>query len=181
MMFQCHRCAACCRELIVKFAGCDIGLFLMNHEVTLFPSDVVSPCWAVGTKGKSRPRLSIKSYQLNVKDCPYIAGNSCSIYQRRPLVCRAHPLSIHADPTTMKIMSASIDTRCVTCKELGLVEGSRQVLGKHFSREILVANAAMTKYLAWMFGIPGQPVWLYDLGIKQWVEVTAEMALEAMV
>ena len=176
-MFSCARCGACCRNLIIEFCGCHIGLCLMNHEVTLFPAEMVSPCWAVGIEGRSRPRLNVKSYQLNVKDCPYIAAtNQCRIYSHRPMVCRAHPLSIHVNPATMRITTATVDSRCLTCKELGIgEEGTFQILGKHFSLDILRANATMTSYLSWMFKEPGQPVWLYDVSMKQWKQLTAEI------
>jgi len=176
-MFSCAHCGACCRDFIVKFCGCHIGLFLMSQEVSLFPADMVSPMWAVGTKGRSRSRPDVKAFQLNVKDCPYITlKNLCRIYERRPMVCRAHPLSIHANPTTMRITSASVDSGCVTCKELGIgEEGTYQILGKCFPEDILRANATMTSYLSWMFKMTGEQVWLYDLNTRQWKELTAEI------
>jgi len=176
MMFSCLRCGACCKDLIVDFNGWRIGLFLMAHEIGLFPINLVSPGWAVGTRGRSRPRLNVKSYQLNVKDCPYITPkNLCGIYERRPVICRGHPLTIHVNPATMNIRSASVDSKCPKCKEMPFGGGTLQVLGKCFSEDILRANGAMASYLKWMFKETAQQVWLYDVNLRQWREVTAEI------
>lgn len=174
-MFSCRRCGVCCKNLIVEVYGCHVGLFLMKNEVSLFPAEMVSPMWAVGLRGRSRPRRDVKSYQLNVKDCPYISNNSCRIYLRRPVICRAHPLTLHVNPATMNVTMASVDSRCVTCKELGIGEGTYRALGKSFSEDILRASATTTLYLDWMFKTPGQQVWLYDLSIKQWKEITVDV------
>ncbi len=177
-MFSCRRCGVCCKNLITKAHGCHIGLFLMKHEVNLFPPSTVSPCWAIGMKGRSRPRPDVKSYQLNVERCPHLSQkNLCRIYEKRPMICRAHPLTLHVDPMTRRITSASVDSKCVTCKELGIgEEGTFEYLGQFFSEDILRANVGMTNYLAWMFPQLGMKVWLYDLKNKQWQQITAEIA-----
>lgn len=180
-MFSCRRCGACCKNLIVETYGCHIGPFLMKNEVSLFPAGTVSPCWAVGMRGRSRSRPNVKSYQLNVENCPYLTPkNLCQIYERRPVICRAHPLTLHVNPTTMRVTSASVDSKCVTCRELGIgKEGTFRVLGQCFSEDILRANVIMASYLGQMFQTQGQQVWLYDLKIKQWKELTVEMIQQA--
>lgn len=178
MSFHCLRCGACCRDLIIKFGKANVGLFLTLNEKNLFPSYMVSPMWAVGTKGRSRPRPEVKNYQLNVKDCPYITPqNVCRIYSHRPLICRAYPLSIHANPLTMKIEAASVDSKCKGCTDIP-TQGTFQILGETFSDDILKANAQMVAYLAWMFQTPYQRVWLYDVLEKQWKEITTETVIE---
>ena len=174
MSFRCLKCGCCCRDLIVKFGPCHIGLFLLPEETKLFPIDRVSPMWAVGMRGRSRPRPNVQVYQLNGKDCPYITSkNLCGIYNIRPSVCRAHPLSIHVNPLTGPI-SASVDRKCQGCKDIK--SGEKQNLRKIFDREILWYNAILHSRLAKIFSVQGQPVFIYDVLIRRWKQMTAEMA-----
>ena len=48
----------------------------------------ISPSMALGTENRKK----IITYQLNVETCPNIdAQNNCSIYEKRPLICKAFP------------------------------------------------------------------------------------------
>lgn len=69
-----------------------LGLSLKLEEFKLFPPEIVSPQFGVGTRTSLKPR-HILSYQLNVNVCPHLTeDNNCRIYNNRPLSCRAFPL-----------------------------------------------------------------------------------------
>ncbi len=95
-------CGLCCRDLFDDREGHKRGLTLTIEEVLLFPKDLISPLMAVGME---KPE-EIILYQLNTKDCPFIDQiNKCQIYEKRPLVCRAFPLSQGAYSTKCKLFS----------------------------------------------------------------------------
>jgi Fe-S-cluster containining protein len=86
--FECRKCGTCCRNLIEDVNGMKAGLVLTVKEISLFPSEMVSPKLAIGFE---KPEKTILN-QLNVNDCPFITeSNDCRIYDKRPLVCRQFP------------------------------------------------------------------------------------------
>lgn len=88
IIFECRQCGVCCRNLLEEREGVVKGLTITAGERSLFLDSVVSPLTAVGKRG---PQYII-NYQLNVSDCPLIdEHNKCSVYEKRPLVCRAFP------------------------------------------------------------------------------------------
>ena len=127
--------------------------------------------WGIG---KSKPTV-IRVAQLNTQDCPHIRkDNLCAIYEKRPIICRAHPLTIEVDPKTSIPVAASVDNRCNGAK--GIPVGQVK-LSEYFSNEILQANAELTGYLAEMFRrARGKAVWLFDLKTEKWIEVTMTTA-----
>lgn len=173
-MFKCKMCGTCCRNLLVNFGQWKVGLFLFPKEVELFSPETISPMWAVGIKGRSRPRLNVKIYQLNVNDCPYISKeNRCRLYLRRPMICRAHPLTIHVDPFTNHVIAASVDRKCKACDEVP--RDSYGKLPTLFPKDILHANAVLTAQFSNVFTLHfSEGVWLFDLKQKIWKAVTAE-------
>jgi len=169
-MFECLRCGSCCRDLIIKELGCSMGLFLMPHETSLFPSEIVSPMWRLGSE--------IKNYQLNVNVCPHLTeDNQCKIYSKRPVICRAFPLTLHVNPLTHQIDYASIDSKCKAC--VGIVKGIPLPLGNIFPKEIIQANLILKVFGRAMFNVPEQKVWLYDVVKREWKEITAGVILSS--
>ena len=144
-----------------------LGLFLLPNEIKLFKKEDISPMWGIG---KSKPTV-IRVAQLNTQDCPHIRKDDlCAIYEKRPVICRAHPLTIEVDPQTSIPVAASVDSRCNGAK--GIPVGQVK-LSEYFSDAILHANAELTGYLAEMFRrARGKAVWLFDLKTEKWIEVT---------
>jgi len=60
-IFECHKCDACCRNLLEERQGVLKGLMITAGERSLFLDNVVSPLTAVG---KRKPEHII-NYQLN--------------------------------------------------------------------------------------------------------------------
>ena len=87
-IFQCKKCGTCCRNLFDDIEGIRMGLVLTAKEVSLFPSEMISPSSALGTE----KRKKIITYQLNANTCPHIDNkNNCLIYEKRPLRCKSYP------------------------------------------------------------------------------------------
>ncbi|HSQ49219.1 MAG TPA: YkgJ family cysteine cluster protein, partial [Candidatus Deferrimicrobiaceae bacterium] len=87
--FRCSECGTCCRDIFDDRGGDKRGLTLTADEALLFPENLIAPLAAFGFE---QPE-TIFLHQLKVKDCPLIDQNKCMIYEKRPLVCRAFPLS----------------------------------------------------------------------------------------
>jgi Fe-S-cluster containining protein len=88
-VFQCNRCGTCCRNLIKKDPrGLTVGLSVLVEEGVLFPTNLISPQIALG---REQPQ-NVIVHQVHVDRCPHIdSRDRCSIYERRPLACRAFP------------------------------------------------------------------------------------------
>ena len=99
-------------------------------------------------------RLIIVTYALNVDDgsCPFYASN-CTIYSKRPITCKAYPLTIfQMGETTGMILKPEcsfVQKHSDKLKELDYFE-TVEVFGDEFpfSREIqIIGNAITTKIL----------------------------------
>jgi Fe-S-cluster containining protein len=131
------------------------GLVLTAKEISLFPSEMISPSLAIGTE---KPKKTI-TYQLNVDICPHIDNkNKCMIYEKRPLMCKAFPYE-----------SGTFSNRCT-------VFGYRKV-GQTYCDFVpsgfqIDASEKLNRY-TWnrfqKYFIKGIKVWDYDLAIKNWV------------
>lgn len=102
--FSCLRCGSCCRSLRTREHDYTLGLFLFPKEVEMlnqlgsarslklkiFPQQ--------GTTTKKATLVDkpnkIFSYQLEDSTCPFLneETNGCSIYDERPVACRAFPI-----------------------------------------------------------------------------------------
>lgn len=168
-LFQCLRDAVCCRNLLLNLANqYQVGLCLLPQETKLFLAADISPMWAAGTKGYRRPRPNPVTYQLNLNVCPYLTHNNrCSIYNRRPLVCRAHPLSIHPDGTV------DVDAHCPGCQQQKII-GITAKLPEIFNAETINANLICHNYLAKAFSSPFDKVFLFDLKTRSWKQIARQ-------
>jgi len=88
IIFACKKCGTCCKNLLEDIDGNEAGLLLTVKERKFFPSKMISPRFAIGTRKPDKTIL----YQLNVKNCPFITeSNECRMYDKRPLICRQFP------------------------------------------------------------------------------------------
>lgn len=173
--FECIKCGNCCRHLIADMGGLKLGLFLFPEETELFPSVVPKvPMWGFGLKGRSRPRPArIGVYQYPYEICWHInKDNLCNIYGKHPLICRAHPLSIHFFG---KPLSASLSAACSLAQEFS---NKRMKLSEGFPEHILKANVELSNRFAQAAG-DDDVAWIYDLKTRKWHRAS-EQLLERM-
>ena len=90
--FDCLRCGKCCISFIDRFNHIPTGLALTPTEVKLFDQADVRPFLGLQTTTGIIPVW----YQLISAPCPHYDHDlhSCTIYERRPLVCRAYPFKV---------------------------------------------------------------------------------------
>jgi len=168
--FECLKCGSCCRNLRVKMGEWTLGLFLLPDEINLFPEDKIVPMWAIGLKGRSRPRpATIGVLQLDSETCVHLTKeNTCQIYKKRPVICHAHPLSLTIEQNL--VVSASVNGSCPGAKK---IPSNAQIkLGYYFSDDIIKASVTVSAYLERMFRDSDGFIWLFDLGSHKWKRVT---------
>lgn len=168
--FECLKCATCCRNLRVHMGEWTLGLFLLPDEIKLFPEEKIVPMWAIGLKGRSRPRpKTIGVFQLESNNCIHITENNlCDIYDKRPLICHAHPLSLTIEQG--QLISASVNGSCKGARKIP--SNANVKLSNYFNDDVLKASAEASAYLENMFRKSGGFIWLFDLGSHKWKRVT---------
>ena len=153
-IFQCKKCGTCCRNMFDDYEGVKKGLVLTAKEVNLFPSDMISPNLAIGTEKRKR----IITYQLNVGSCPHIDINKCSIYDHRPLICRAFPFRFGNFSTKCPVFSyRTIGVRYCDFVPSKLQEDATEKMDRYVSNRL-------KKYY-----VKGSKIWSYDLATNKWV------------
>ncbi len=100
----------CCKvTMVTTEGGRRFGMYLSPEEKKLFPEELVVPLFGVGEP------VQPVAYQLAVDRCPHYQEEgglgSCAIYDRRPLVCRAFPVTSRAtvSPHCPSVRAASQD------------------------------------------------------------------------
>jgi len=153
-----------------------LGLLLLPDEISLFDEDDLEPMWGIGLKGRSRPRPeAVAVVQLNRDVCPHVSPeNLCLIYEKRPQICRAHPLTLRITQDG-EVESASYSKRCPAIK--GLPSNHKITLGEHFSMEMIRATAALNTYFNSMFKKSGGLLWVFDLESKKWWRVDPQTVM----
>ena len=90
--FDCLRCGKCCISFVDRFYHIPTGIPLTPTELKLFDQADVRPFLGVQTTAGIIPVW----YQLIRAPCPHYDHDRCrcTIYERRPLVCRAYPFKV---------------------------------------------------------------------------------------
>lgn len=101
------------RKIIVYPEESDILTVLAkakNIEVSFLEEDILPD---MKNKKIIVPRYSIKPDEKNI--CPFLKNNQCSIYDQRPLSCRAYPIIIYGLESNN--FSMDIDFSCQSLKD----------------------------------------------------------------
>lgn len=108
--FACRRCGKCCNtaptvSIGEAFALADV--FLAGIEIRFGMVPGAPPGrrldeLGAGDEGGIPVYVSVAGFALNwLEQCPARQGNDCSLYDRRPVVCRLLPFDLHATPDTV--------------------------------------------------------------------------------
>lgn len=120
--FSCHRCGACCTGLrergtargfaelapgIYRQPG-EGGLRVFTWEAEPFPADRLAPLHVVADR--SRGQRLVLAYELQAETCPNLdeATDRCTVYDERPLVCRAFPLVVDEGDDGLELAASAI-------------------------------------------------------------------------
>jgi Fe-S-cluster containining protein len=153
--FECNNCGLCCRTLLETNDGITLGLtFLTNQEKGLFKNEDIAPKLAFG----KREPTTVLSYQLKHNVCPHLVNNKCLIYDKRPLVCRAYPVTC----TTGKNIA---DLKCPQVGKFSAEELLYVVFSDEIDETMTKINSLVDKSLK---QAKGQSIWHYDLASKKW-------------
>jgi len=179
--WHCLRCGECCIKTTHPTPFGKIGIFLMPEETKLFPDILVKPLYAVGIKGRARPRpQAIFAYQMIYDTCPHYnaSDHSCKIYTYRPLICREFPISgsfgrimVHREcPAVQKYIPNNVPIK------------PNQLKG--FDNEFKAVHASHTYFnLVYVFNMYRADVsytWFYDFQRKVWQYPTEEQLVQAL-
>lgn len=135
--FECHRCGACCTNLrgrgrtltefqrwadgLVYRLPTEGGLRVFAWEAGPFPDERLEPMLAVAEPG--RDQLVVLAYELQADVCPLYDTDeaACTIYEDRPLVCRAFPLLVGEGSEGLEVAASSL---CGARVELAAPDGA---------------------------------------------------------
>lgn len=135
-------------------------MYLAPAEIKLFPPDHILPLYGVGLKGRSRPRpRQIIAYQFIFNACPYYEekGHHCTIYDKRPEICRSFPLeALGYASRTCQFIAANIGDRETFEFDLDSI------------KEEMKANYQSHVYLGHFLADPNEILWVYPLNQKKW-------------
>ncbi len=108
--FQCTKCGNCCKNFTggqpqdkTEIPNIQPGgliqlseptLVLYDWEKDLFPKKNIEPFWAF-FDSKNEQTIIFK-YTLNLNTCPFLKDGSCSIYDKRPIMCRSYPCNMNS-------------------------------------------------------------------------------------
>ncbi len=128
----------------------------------------------ISNKNPSMPER-IMSYQLGVNICPHITEkNSCKIYEKRPLICRAFPL------ISLGQIGVTIATpqQCLfvekTEREHGSFDSILPMTPKKFKAhgwEVVGAIGKKIDESLIQSRLSGEIVWKFDLKSNKWFRI----------
>jgi len=170
--FVCTGCGVCCRKIVITNDYGTFGLYLEPQETKLFPKWHVEPFWGFGVKGRRRNRPKfVGAYQFTGEQCPYVTKqNECRIYERRPLVCRAYPLSLFFIRDKEGKVHAEMDNRCPVInkrfpeEQIELPHGGLDYLGE----TAISADLKSTRHFENCVLKSDGYLWLYHFKQQKW-------------
>ena len=107
--FTCQRCAKCCMDSEER----DRRIILLKCEVKEISAYTGLPPEKFCRKAPEDLLEIYKPYEYEMLKvngkCVFLNGNTCTIYEKRPLVCRFHPFWLEKEDDTWVF---GVDTKC---------------------------------------------------------------------
>ena len=167
--FECLKCGTCCKDLWLDKGK--TGLMIHKNETHLFPIQDLKPHLAVGS-APEHENFRILTYQLKPKKCPNLRNNLCSIYSKRPLICRGYPLSIKLDIPGKYDYDMSHE--CVAVSRIQKKHSRKLASGQveiTFSDEVELASLRESNNKLFEFWVPTGSryhKWVFNLRTGKW-------------
>ena len=95
--FECHGCGNCCRS-VYRSKKLHNGFFVSDAEAEWLREEAKKQKIQISFKpyesiaDKNSKKLIVKSWRLNHDSCPFFSAGKCTVYDRRPLICRSFPV-----------------------------------------------------------------------------------------
>ena len=167
LQFKCLKCGGCCKNLFRENPSGLNGLSVFSDELYLFPKKKLAPARGVG-ESPNDEYFVVTHYQLRVRNCPFLEGNSCTIYERRPLACRCYPFT----PGLLSEggLRLEYDPDCRGMLELQAKNPSDFALYQISAPDELRLNRLLLKKLFEKESqATGHKIWYYDLRTNKWI------------
>jgi Fe-S-cluster containining protein len=159
--FVCQGCAKCCSTLLTNNGT--TGLTLLPEEISLFQSSLIKPQYGIGTFPFDK-KFKILFYQLTDMVCPNLREKKCSIYQKRPLMCRRFPVQrLDYHNQNLKL---SMD--CTEWQYLASKFGDGTLID--ISEDYTEAHSEIVKRTRFLSNLPDISIraWFYNLKTHHW-------------
>ncbi|UCH70038.1 MAG: YkgJ family cysteine cluster protein [Candidatus Bathyarchaeota archaeon] len=88
--FSCERCALCCRDTTDRVRS----ILLLKIEIDRISKKTLTELDEFAEKIEGFEPYIYRMRKTENGKCVFLKGNSCSIYQMRPLICRFYPLQL---------------------------------------------------------------------------------------
>ena len=154
-------------------------MMLLPFEVKRFNSKYIKPLYGIGVKGKRRKRPAIiYAYQYINEPCEHYnpKTKTCSIYEKRPLVCRAYPFEF-------AFGNYLVDNNCPAVKQflpsnkatyLDEIEG----INVEYDALRKLRTYYMLVFLANMYKTNVLITWAFDLNRNKWIQFNYQFAMK---
>lgn len=165
--FTCHRCGACCTDLRERgteqaFAEIAPGVYRLPSEGGLrvfaweadrFPEDRLAPVLAVADSEENQ--LVVLAYELEADTCPRfdVEEAACTIYEHRPLVCRAFPLVVEPGSRGLSVAASAVCGARIPLEELA--DGDREAALAHAYPKAAAPALAIPAIVRWSLQLVG--------------------------
>ncbi len=163
--FECLRCGTCCNTILEEVYQVQVGLNLLPDEVKLFDSADVRPLIGIKTSEGIVPVL----YQMIRDHCPFYDNgrSACTMYEKRPLVCRAYPFKV--------VLNVTKFGRCTWLNDL------QEKIPIELPSEIRIANEIINAYHRTILGlVKREQILVYTFDREEWVALQEIAARETI-
>ena len=123
--FKCLQCGRCCHFQTNGSQSKVTGISLFPSERILFPEDIIKPQVGIG-RNPSDKKFKIIAYQMFENTCPLLINNKCTIYEKRPIACRAFPL--YPFIIVGRGVITKVDPYCTALEKMGIVKPDESVV-----------------------------------------------------
>ena len=163
--FKCLQCGRCCSFQSNGGPNKVTGISLFPRERNLFPEDIINPQVGIGRKPSDK-KFKIIAYQMFENTSSLLEHNKCTIYERRPIACRAFPL--YPFIIVGRGVITKVDPYCTALEKMGIENPGESIVfnPSSLSNESIYVNelAKISFQILRKF----KRAWVYDSLSDKW-------------